>query len=180
MALVNQFMTAQSTVATRRWGFPAIVTLAAMATLAALTADAAARQARPVPTTEAGTPNLPIGVRAPANIINRCNSAGGKTRHAALGSHGRSGSNLEELTVRTTRVCTHHRSCAVGHDEAGAQFLNRPGRREATGSSPPNSISRETGTDTLVTQALVRRRFGIAGIITINPLLPHLHEGAGS
>ena len=30
-----------------------------------------------------GTPNLPMRVRAPANIINRCNSAGGKTRHAA-------------------------------------------------------------------------------------------------
>src|SRR5215831_8357087 len=57
MALVNQFMTAQSTVATRRWGAPAIVTLAAMAALAALTADAAARQARPVPiTTEATAP----------------------------------------------------------------------------------------------------------------------------
>src|SRR5215813_3192180 len=38
----------------------------------------------------------------------------------------------------------------------------------------------ETGTDTLVTQALVGRRFGVAGIVTINPLLPHLHEGAGS
>ena len=56
MALVNQFMTAQSTVATRRWGVPAIVTLAAMAALAALTADAAARQARPSPTTEATAP----------------------------------------------------------------------------------------------------------------------------
>src|SRR6266403_4759077 len=30
-----------------------------------------------------GTPNLAIHVRAPANTINRCNSAGGKTRHAA-------------------------------------------------------------------------------------------------
>jgi lipoprotein-anchoring transpeptidase ErfK/SrfK len=56
MALVNRFMTAQSTVATRRWGGPAIVTLAAMAALAALTADAAARQARPAPTTEATAP----------------------------------------------------------------------------------------------------------------------------
>ena len=54
--MVNQFMTAQSTVATRRWGVPAIVTLAAMAALAALTADAAARQARPAPTTEATAP----------------------------------------------------------------------------------------------------------------------------
>src|SRR5271166_4166129 len=56
MALVNRFMTAQSTVATRRWGVPAIVTLAAMAALAALTADAAARQARSAPTTEATAP----------------------------------------------------------------------------------------------------------------------------
>jgi len=54
--LVNRFMKAQSIVATRRWGVPAIVTLAAMATLAALTADAAARQARPVPATEATAP----------------------------------------------------------------------------------------------------------------------------
>src|SRR5262249_51647255 len=57
MALVNRFMTAQSTVATRRWGPPTIVvTLAAMAAMAALTADAAARQARSVPTTEATAP----------------------------------------------------------------------------------------------------------------------------
>src|SRR6516162_7540829 len=55
MALVDRFMTAQSTVAMRRWGVPAIVTLAAMAALAALTA-AAARQARPAPTTEATAP----------------------------------------------------------------------------------------------------------------------------
>jgi L,D-transpeptidase-like protein len=49
-------MTAQSIVATRRWGAPAIVTLAAMAGLAVLTADAAAREARPAPTTEATAP----------------------------------------------------------------------------------------------------------------------------
>ena len=40
----------------RRWGRPAIVTLAAMAALTALTADAAARQARPAPPTEATAP----------------------------------------------------------------------------------------------------------------------------
>ncbi len=40
----------------RRWGTPAIVTLAAMAALTALTADAAARQARPKPPTEATAP----------------------------------------------------------------------------------------------------------------------------
>src|SRR6516162_6059468 len=56
MALVNRFMTAQSTVTTRRWWVPTVVTLAAMATLAALTADAMARQARPAPTTEATAP----------------------------------------------------------------------------------------------------------------------------
>ena len=56
MALAKRFMTKQSSVATRRWRVPAIVTLAAMATLAALTADAAAKQARPAPTTEATAP----------------------------------------------------------------------------------------------------------------------------
>ncbi len=54
--MVNRLMTAQSTVAMRRWGLPAIVTLAAMAALTALTADAAARQARPAPPTEATAP----------------------------------------------------------------------------------------------------------------------------
>ena len=57
--MANRFMTAQSTVATRLWGFPAIVTpLAAIAALAALTADAAARQARPAPTTEVTAPRV--------------------------------------------------------------------------------------------------------------------------
>ena len=54
--MVNRFLTAQCTVATRRWGGPAIVTLASMAALAALTADAAAGQARPAPTIEATAP----------------------------------------------------------------------------------------------------------------------------
>src|SRR6195256_5709931 len=54
--MVNRFTTAQSTVAMRRWGPPAIVTLAAMAALTALTADAAARQARPAPPTETTAP----------------------------------------------------------------------------------------------------------------------------
>src|ERR1700676_1569678 len=54
--MVNRFTTAQSTVAMRRWGLPAIVTLAAMAALTSLTADAAARQARPAPPTEATAP----------------------------------------------------------------------------------------------------------------------------
>jgi len=54
--MVNRFTAAQSTVAMRRWGPPAIVTLAAMAALTALTADAAARQARPAPPTEATAP----------------------------------------------------------------------------------------------------------------------------
>ena len=65
MALVNRFMTAQSTVARRRWGVPAIVTLAAMATLAALTAGAAAREVQPAPTgatapRDAGEPIMAI------------------------------------------------------------------------------------------------------------------------
>jgi hypothetical protein len=54
--MMNRFTTAQFAVAMRRWGHPAIVTLAAMALLAALTADAAARQARPAPATEATAP----------------------------------------------------------------------------------------------------------------------------
>src|SRR5256885_2347396 len=54
--MVNRFTTARSTVAMRRWGPPAIVTLAVTAALTALTADAAARQARPKPATEATAP----------------------------------------------------------------------------------------------------------------------------
>jgi hypothetical protein len=54
--MVNRFTTAQSTAAMRRWGPPALVTLAAIAALTALTADAAARQARPAPPTEATAP----------------------------------------------------------------------------------------------------------------------------
>src|SRR5882757_9452999 len=54
--MVNRFTTAQSTVATRRWGRRAIVTLAAIAALTALTSGAAARQARPAPPVEATAP----------------------------------------------------------------------------------------------------------------------------
>jgi len=54
--MVNRFTTVQSTLAIRRWGPPAIVTLAAMAALTALSPDAAARQARPAPPTEATAP----------------------------------------------------------------------------------------------------------------------------
>ena len=54
--MVNRLTTARSTVAMRRWGRPAMVTLAAMAALAALTADAAAKQERPAPPTEAMAP----------------------------------------------------------------------------------------------------------------------------
>ena len=57
--MVNRLTTAQSTVAMRRWGPPAIVMLAAMAALTALNADAAAaaaRQARRAPPTEATAP----------------------------------------------------------------------------------------------------------------------------
>jgi L,D-transpeptidase-like protein len=56
MGMGNRFATAQSTAAMRRWGPPAIVTLAAMAALTAPSADAAARQARPAPPTEATAP----------------------------------------------------------------------------------------------------------------------------
>src|SRR6516165_2131711 len=51
---------------------------------------------------------------------------------------------------------------------------------DSAGQKPTHVFFEETGTDTLVTRALVRRRFGIAGIITINLLLPHLHEDTGS
>ncbi len=54
--MVNRFTTAQSTAAIRRWGPAAIVTLAAMAALTALSPDAAARQTRPAPPTEATAP----------------------------------------------------------------------------------------------------------------------------
>src|SRR6267378_5525303 len=54
--MVNRFMMAQSAVEMRRWGAPAIVTLAAMAALAALTADATAKQERPARPTEATAP----------------------------------------------------------------------------------------------------------------------------
>src|ERR1700676_3447711 len=54
--MVNRFTTAQSAVATRRWGPLAIVTLAAMAALTVLIPDAAARQARPAAPTEATAP----------------------------------------------------------------------------------------------------------------------------
>ena len=54
--MANRSRTARTTVAARRWGPPAIMTLAAMAALTALTADAAARQARPKPPTEATAP----------------------------------------------------------------------------------------------------------------------------
>ncbi|WOH51603.1 L,D-transpeptidase [Bradyrhizobium sp. sBnM-33] len=51
--MVNRVTTARSTVAMRRWGAPAIVTLVVMA---ALTVDATARQARPKAPTEATAP----------------------------------------------------------------------------------------------------------------------------
>src|SRR4051795_7509205 len=52
--MADRSRTARTTVAARRWGSPAIVTLAAMAALTALTAGAAARQARPAAAIEAG------------------------------------------------------------------------------------------------------------------------------
>ena len=51
--MANRVTTAQSTMAMRRWGTPAIVMLAA---LTALTSGAAARQARPAPVKEATAP----------------------------------------------------------------------------------------------------------------------------
>src|SRR5271154_1610167 len=54
--MVDQFTTAQSTVAMRCRGPSAIVTLAAMVLLAAPTADAVARQSRAAPPAEATAP----------------------------------------------------------------------------------------------------------------------------
>jgi hypothetical protein len=62
--MVNRYRMVRSTVAMRRWGAPAIVTLAAMAALAALTAGAAAREARPpieaIAPRDAGEPIMAI------------------------------------------------------------------------------------------------------------------------
>jgi lipoprotein-anchoring transpeptidase ErfK/SrfK len=54
--MANRLATAQSTVAMRHWRPAAIVTLGAVAALAALTADALATQARPAPSAEATAP----------------------------------------------------------------------------------------------------------------------------
>jgi hypothetical protein len=54
--MANRSRTARTSAAARRWVSPAIVTLAAMAAVAALTADAAARQARPAPVKETAAP----------------------------------------------------------------------------------------------------------------------------
>ncbi len=54
--MANRPTKAQLTVAMRRWGPPALVTLAAMAALTSLTADAAAKQARPASAVEATAP----------------------------------------------------------------------------------------------------------------------------
>jgi hypothetical protein len=56
--MANRLTMAQSTVAMRRRGAPAMVTLAAMAALTAFTAGAAARPARPAPPTEATAPRV--------------------------------------------------------------------------------------------------------------------------
>jgi len=47
--MVNRFAASQSAVTTRRWKFPALVTLAALVALAAPTAGAMAKEARPAP-----------------------------------------------------------------------------------------------------------------------------------
>jgi hypothetical protein len=54
--MVNRLTPARSTVATRRWGTPAIVTLATMAALTALTSGAAAKPPRPAAPVEAVAP----------------------------------------------------------------------------------------------------------------------------
>src|SRR5262249_38070392 len=59
--MVSRLATAQSTVAMRHWGPAAIVTLAAVAALTALTADALATQASPAPSAEAIAPRTASG-----------------------------------------------------------------------------------------------------------------------
>ena len=54
--MINRLTTAQSTAAMRRWGAPAVVTLAAMAAAVALTTGVLAKQARPAAPTEATAP----------------------------------------------------------------------------------------------------------------------------
>ena len=54
--MANRLTTAQSTVAMGRGRFPAVVTLAAMAALTALTGEAVAKQARSAPPTETTAP----------------------------------------------------------------------------------------------------------------------------
>src|ERR1041385_9261199 len=57
MSMANRFAAAQSSGVMRRWGSPAFMTLAAVAALTTLTADAAAREARPAaPPKEAVAP----------------------------------------------------------------------------------------------------------------------------
>src|SRR4051794_18626821 len=63
--MLNRHVMARSTVANQRWGFAAMVTLAAMASFAGLCADAEAGQARLAPTEtmaqrEAGEPIMAI------------------------------------------------------------------------------------------------------------------------
>jgi L,D-transpeptidase-like protein len=54
--MVNRSATTQSNAATRRWGPPAMATLAAIAALAALTPDASARRSQTVPNRETMAP----------------------------------------------------------------------------------------------------------------------------
>lgn len=54
--MANRSRTARTAVAARRWGHQAITTLLAVSALAALTADAGAKQARPAPLKEATAP----------------------------------------------------------------------------------------------------------------------------
>src|SRR6187399_2946411 len=63
--MVDRFAASQSAITMRRWNSPALVTLAALVALAAPTADAMAKQARPAPTEEtaprqAGEPLMAI------------------------------------------------------------------------------------------------------------------------
>ena len=56
LGMANRLTTARSSVATRRWGLPALATLGALAALTVWTDGAAAKQVRPAPVREATAP----------------------------------------------------------------------------------------------------------------------------
>src|SRR4051812_20757424 len=66
--MANRFTTSQSAATIRRWNSPAIVTLAALIAVAAPTADAMAKPARPAPTEETAPRNAGEPIMAIVSI----------------------------------------------------------------------------------------------------------------